>query len=619
MTPEEIRSGIAELPQGEPTKCEGLIRSINDQISVLENDREQEKLTNKLKTVACLGLHEDLKKMMERKGLRRAGLHLVVNYLTNVPELAEYLYVNSDEEVEEAGLEMVKKRLGPDLEVLGGLKAAGIDVEKEWVKRLCKKAPSLLALPRLRLGDLENCCQGADEGELTEVHRLVEFAESSRKQLSAIPQDKKLVQEHKAMKTVDEDKLKKAKELMNEAKAMANDQSISVRKTVNEKLAAIMSKLELPSDWFKQDDVKPEQLFGQLDQIIQQFSSVVETGETYKSNVEVITKASAGRALCGIYHSEYEAPKPAGRPLLQVPTDVTLTSPNRGQEINYMKFSKQGAAADYVRTVEESSVNIGVGVAGFYGLFVGELQGGYGSERQFQADHTVKTSTTNASVLQYIRTDMKTFRLDRDRMRLSFAARKMARSIVQDEEGSADVQEKSARLFLERYGSHFPAGVQTLGGVFFSIADAETKSSTETFKLTEAAVKHLKAQIAIGFLGGAGGIGGCVTGEYTSGEGKRGGSHSQSDTESFTYSVKSMGPQASNPATFRKLLSYNSTWALIDRGNFQGYIPVWELLRDLGSDYEAAAQALEKTWCIDENNRKFRLEVRTHFVYKCNI
>ena len=63
-------------------------------------------------------------------------------------------------------------------------------------------------------------------------------------------------------------------------------------------------------------------------------------------------------------------------------------------------------------------------------------------------------------------------------------ARKMAMSIAQNRTASAIKREKSARLYMERYGSHFPAGVQTLGGAFFSIADAESKSTTDTQKLT---------------------------------------------------------------------------------------------------------------------------------------
>lgn len=604
MSPDEIKKAIAELPQDDPAKCEGLIRMLHNQVSSLEDANEKEKLLNDLRAVGCLGLQEDLKRMMERKGLRLEGLDLVVKYLTNVPELAQYLYVNSKEGIEKTGLEIVNRRLGPDLEVLGGLSHVGIDVTKEWVKKLCKRASSLQALPRLRLRELEDCCQGADEGEMDQVHRLVETAESRSKQLSSIPQDEDLVEKSKATKAVDEEKLNKAKELMNEAKAMASNQSEEAKKTVSEKLMVILNALELPPHWMNEENkVKPEQLFQQLDQIIKECSNVVESGETYRNEVEVIAKASGGRALHGIYHSEFEAPKPAGRPLILLPTDVTLTNPSSAQETNLMKFSAKGVATKYVRTVESSSTNIGFGVAGFYGLLEGEVEGAYGSEQQKRTDHSVQTSTTSASVLQYIQTAKKSFQLEQDKIKLCLTARKMARSIVQDKRHESESQ-KSARGFLERYGSHFPAGVQTLGGVFFSIADAESKTKTKTSTLTEAAVTHLKAQIAVGFLSGAFGIGGSATGEYTSAEGRSEGSHGESNTESFTYSVKSMGPAATNPATFLKLLSYNSTWALIDRGSVKGYIPVWELLRDIGSEYEAAANVLENTWTFDESQRR---------------
>ena len=610
MNPDEIRKAIGEIPQNKPNESEGLIRKLNDQISGLEDASEKEKLFNALKAVACLGLQEDLNKMMGQKGLRLEALNLVVKYLTNVPELAEYIYANSrkPEVLEDAGLQTVSRRLGPDLEVLGGLSAAGIDVSKEWVKKLSKRAPSLQALPRLRLSELENCCQGADEGEMDEVLRLVEFAESHRKQLAAIPQDENIVQQEKETKTVDEEKLKKAKELMNEAKQMATDQSEKSKKVVNDKLAELMKTLELPENWFKQDEVKPEQLFNQLDQIIEQYRNVVESAESYKSELEIITRASAGKALCGIYHSEYEAPKPAGRPLLLVPTAVHLTNPNSPQEIDYMKFSAKGAATNYVRTVESSSTNIGFGVAGFYGLFVGEVKGGYGHEKSSQADRSSQTSTTSASVLQYIRTAKKTFQLEQDQINLSLTARKMAKSIVQDRRATEVKREKSARLFMERFGSHFPAGVQTLGGVFFSIADAESKNATDTVKLTDAAVDHLNSQISAGFLGSGFGIGASVTGDHTGSAGSSSASRSQSSTESFTYSVKSLGPPAANPATFHKLLSYNSTWALIDRGSIQGYIPVWELIRDLGSGFQEAAQVIEDTWVKEEAARKVKWE-----------
>ena len=608
----ELKKAIADIPQNTPNESEEMIRKLYGQILNLKKEEVKEQLLHDLKAVASRGLQEELKKLIQRQGLQREAIHLVVNFLTSIPELAEYLNENSSqpEVLRDAGLEMINKRLGPYLEVVGGLRTKGIDVSKEWAKNLCERAPSFGELTRLSFQDLEKCCQGANEGEIDEIYRLVEKAESQKNRLAAIPHDEKLIQENKNAKSLDKEKLEKAKKLLNEVKRVMTSH-VSYSSEVDEKLRQIVSALELPADWFRPDEIITyTPLFEQLDQIITEHQNVVESADSYKSEVEIVTRASAGKALCAIYHSEYKPPKPAGRPLLLVPTNVNLTNPSSAQEINYLKFSAKGTAAEYVRTVESSSTNIGMGVAGFYGLFDGKVQGGHGHERSSQADKSVKLSTTNASVLHCIHTAKKTFQLERDQINISFPARKTAKMITQDAKDNASKREKSARIFMDRYGSHFPAGVQTLGGVFFSIADAESKRAIDTYELTEAAMNHLDSQISCGFLGGAFRIGANGTLDHTFCTGRTHTKHKTSNNEVFTYSVKSIGPLATNPSTFHKLLSYNSTWALIDRGNFEGYIPVWELIRDLGKGFEEVAVVLEETWCKDENARKKEWEAK---------
>ena len=177
-------------------------------------------------------------------------------------------------------------------------------------------------------------------------------------------------------KGIDQEKLEKAKALMNEAKKMAQLQSEEAKKAVNEKVAEISKILQLPPDWNKQNvGLKPEQLFQQLDGIIKQLKSGVEVGEAYNSDLEVVRKASGGRALCGIYYSEHVPPATAELPIIVMPSEVILTSPNNAQQVEYVKFSKSRAAANYVQAVTSSSSNIGLSVGGFYELFVGEISG----------------------------------------------------------------------------------------------------------------------------------------------------------------------------------------------------------------------------------------------------
>ena len=163
---------------------------------------------------------------------------------------------------------------------------------------------------------------------------------------------------------------------------------------------------------------------------------------------------------------------------------------------------------------------------------------------------------------------------------------------------------KTARQFMQRYGSHYPAGLNTLGGVLFRIVDAESSSTQETSILTDKAEQELQGQLSIGFLGGTFGIGASTTGEHSSSSGETKAVNNQGDDVSYTFSSQTMGPATTNPVLFSKLLSNNSTWALIDRGSQHAFIPMWELLRDLGSDFDTAADVLEKTWNDDEIKKK---------------
>ena len=210
-----------------------------------------------------------------------------------------------------------------------------------------------------------------------------------------------------------------------------------------------------------------------------------------------------------------------------------------------------------------------------------------------------KMQTSSASVVQYVWIATKTFKIQQEFLRLTANARKMALKVVKDKE--------SARQFMRRYGSHYPAGLNTLGGVLFRIVDAVSLSTKKTSALTEKAAQQLQGQISVGFLGGMFGIGASVQAEKSSSKGETNAYEKQEDDVSYTFSSQAMGPSTTNPATFSKLLANNSTWALIDRGSHDAYLPLWELLRDLGDNFEEAANILEKTWREDETEIKKKI------------
>ena len=132
---------------------------LNYEISTMKDSKDKSLLFQKLQAVAHLGLKEDLTQMMSPRELQLEALNLVQSHITDVAELAKYLNQNASapEVIERAGLTKVKRRLGPDIEVLCALVAKKVDISKEWVRNLLNKAPAFHKLTRLRFNELKDC------------------------------------------------------------------------------------------------------------------------------------------------------------------------------------------------------------------------------------------------------------------------------------------------------------------------------------------------------------------------------------------------------------------------------------------------------------------------------
>ena len=55
---------------------------------------------------------------------------------------------------------------------------------------------------------------------------------------------------------------------------------------------------------------------------------------------------------------------------------------------------------------------------------------------------------------------------------------------------------------------------------------------------------------------------------------------------------------------------------MIDRGPVTSYIPIWELIEDLGSEFREAATALKETWHKDEDARQEKWEAERNQMRK---
>ena len=178
---------IGTISQCNPSEYKEMVRRGYERILVLEYPEDKDQLLYKLWDVVCPSLDEDLKQIIERKGLQRKGPNLVIKSLTNIGVLAKYLYQNSNDEtkLDEDGLKDVSRRIDLDLEVLGGLAVYEIDVTKSWVKTLHKKAPNVIALAQLTYDVLKKYCKEADDIEMDALFQMAEGAKPSQVNLNS--------------------------------------------------------------------------------------------------------------------------------------------------------------------------------------------------------------------------------------------------------------------------------------------------------------------------------------------------------------------------------------------------------------------------------------------------
>ena len=138
----------------------------------------------------------------------------------------------------------------------------------------------------------------------------------------------------------DEESLKKAIKLKNEAKSMTRLKSSSNEEEINKKIGDVLNVLTLPVSWYQQGKVDPAAIIKRLDKEIEERSNVVDsvTALNKDNPLELAIEASGGRVLNGIYYSEYKPPKPVAQPVLQPPTRVKMFEPSTNLQERYVKI-----------------------------------------------------------------------------------------------------------------------------------------------------------------------------------------------------------------------------------------------------------------------------------------
>ena len=245
------------------------------------------------------------------------------------------------------------------------------------------------------------------------------------------------------------------------------------------------------------------------------------------------------------------------------------------------------------RSVSGSYTGFGIGISGKTSSAESAAhQLAYNYQQDSNTSTEANKKTTTAFVDETIMMPMRSARLNYDGMRLSEDAKRAVRKLS---------TEREALHFLRTYGSHLTLGMITLGGSFSRTMFMESSKEVTTTTLYAAAgsqmsqetstasVKETSAATSAGLFGLGFKAGGSSSGSEATKSGSStllgsstgaGAANAKNDTF-YSMDVSSLGPNASTPEQFYTLLNENTgTWAVIDRGDLDEVIPIWDLIKD---------------------------------------
>ena len=212
---------------------------------------------------------------------------------------------------------------------------------------------------------------------------------------------------------------------------------------------------------------------------------------------------------------------------------------------------------------------------------------------KFEEDETSGQTSENiktAFLTEYIKMPMRCVRIPYDAMRLSEDAKREIFKITTARE---------ALRFLSTFGSHISCGENTLGGVFFRTISMRSETNVSSVQMFSSAGNEMSNSLSQGGISStSGGYSGGVFGPKVGGSkqstsaSKSGGGSFKASSDgkggktaasdySYSMNVSSLGPNATTSEEFYSALNQNTgTWAVIDRGDIDYVIPIWNLIHD---------------------------------------
>ncbi|GFH52547.1 hypothetical protein CTEN210_09023 [Chaetoceros tenuissimus] len=346
--------------------------------------------------------------------------------------------------------------------------------------------------------------------------------------------------------------------------------------------------------------------------------STIRTLRKYENENDLVASVSGGvvrHGICLLLGDSNDFPiVVAGNPLLKTPEFVEMLGVTSKFETSIHKCTSEMDLSTFKKTASDggmsiassSCMNSSLGINATVGMLgVGALstETSHSSssaafvasmtQQQEESNTEINVKSKKAYLTEFIKMPMQCVRIPLDAMLLSEEAKLEIREIT---------CERDALYFMRKYGSHLPSGLYTLGGVFFRTVSIESEQEQTLVTMFSTAGKEMSneksegstTQSSTGAVGvspnGAVGSIGVAVGSQTgikSGGNKfeigaqNQGANKASNWYSYSLSTSCIGPNAGTGEDFYDALANNrETWAVIDKGELQNLVPVWDLIQN---------------------------------------
>ncbi|CAF1349265.1 unnamed protein product [Adineta steineri] len=369
------------------------------------------------------------------------------------------------------------------------------------------------------------------------------------------------------------------------------------RDAIQERLRNVSEKLNINKWQLKKSDMATtDKLREQLAKIENDLSGASTDLDlrkgSYKADEEMISRASAGLALYGVYLGvdALSFGRKAGRPILDQPEYCPIQSPSCPNLIELWEdFSSIESGSNFRGTMESAGKTLAIGLkAGGWGFSASgehkKLSNKDKSETQIAQEQTTSATTMLCQIVY-----VGAFRIPKSQMKLTIDAESDAKAITTI---------TNATQFLSDYGSHVSDGTHHLGGILWRIIEIRSKVEYSFHELKQISSKQISKDANIGYsgYGFSGGVSVSMS-DFTV-TGLNAGSESRSIQAEVRTKVEVCGPSTTNPALFNQILqSNNKTWHVVDRSGFESLIPVWKIMETSPvEEIQQAAEMVRKAW-----------------------